>query len=188
MAHDLLFNTDNDDDWSINPAARTAAAKTKALPLDFTATERKVLKQLEPSTAAFAVNLVGWARDQGIPARLSHTAIYSPKDTAEAYDRGLSQIKPGKLDWHNVGRAIHVVVYRPDGTTIDASAYPPIGAYARSQGGEWLGDKPIRGKYGVIYDTVHFEYHPGMDLGSYRKSELARREFAQAQKRARSYA
>src|ERR1700690_1297912 len=187
MAFDLLFGRQNDDDWSMRPAARAAAARALALPLDFTATERKVLKQLEPTTAAFAVNLIGWARSQGIPARLSHTAIYSPKDTTEAYEKGLSQIQPGKLDWHNVGRAIHVVVARPDGS-VDVAAYPPLGAYTRPQGGEWLGDKPIKGKFGVIYDTVHFEYHPGMKLGDYRKSDLARREFAQAQKRARSYA
>jgi hypothetical protein len=187
MAYDLFFQTETDADWSMHLPG--SPQKAKPLPLDFTTTERKVLKLLEPSTATFAVNLVGWARNQGIPARLSHTAIYSPKDTEDAYEHGRSQIQPGKLDWHNVGRAIHVVIYKPDGVTLDTAAYPQLGAYARSQGGEWLGDKPIRTKFGtIIYDTVHFEYHPGIKIADYRKSELAMREFAQAQKRARRYA
>lgn len=185
MAYDLFFQTETDADWSMHPRGTPEAPK--ALPLDFTANERKVLKLLEPSTATFAVNIVGWARSKGIPARLSHTAIYSPEDVQKNYDEGHSSISPGNLSWHNVGRAVHVVINKPDGT-LDTMAYPRLGAYARSQGGEWLGDKPIKGKYGVIYDTVHFEYHPDFKISDYRKSDLAVREFAQAQKRARRYA
>ena len=186
MAYDLFFGTETNADWSMHP--RGTPDEPKALPLEFTTTERKVLKLLEPTTATFAVNIVGWARNKGIPARLSHTAIYSPKDTKDAYEHGRSQIQPGKLDWHNVGRAIHIVIYKPDGVTLDTAAYPRLGAYARSQGGEWLGDKPIKGKFGIIYDTVHFEYHPGIKISDYRKSELSVRDFAQAQKRAKRYA
>ena len=181
MAYDLFFGTETDANWARGPSIQP-------LPLDFTPTERKVLKLLEPSTASFAVNLVGWARQKGIPARLSHTAIYSPEDVEKHYNEGHSSIAPDRLSWHNVGRAVHVVIYKPDGVTLDTAAYPRLGAYARSQGGEWLGDKPIKGKFGIIYDTVHFEYHPGIKISDYRKSELAVREFAQAQKRAKRYA
>ena len=65
MAHDLLF-PDSDVDWSMNPGARAKAARERALPLDFTQVERKTLKMLEPSTAAFAVELVGWAGATGL--------------------------------------------------------------------------------------------------------------------------
>lgn len=187
MAHDLLFNTDNNDDWSMNPVARVTAVKAKALPLDFTATERKTLKILEPSTAAHAVELVGWARSQGIPARVSHTAVYTPEEAAKHYQEGRSGIKPGALSWHSVGRAFHLVILNAAGEP-DETAYAIVGRHSRELGGEWLGDKPIKTTKGILFDTAHFEYHPGMDIGSYRKSDMARREFAQAQKRARSYA
>lgn len=182
MAFDLFFNEETDANWSRGPSV-------KPLPLDFTPTERKTLEILEPTTASFAVNLVGWARGQGIPARLSHTAVYTPAESAAYYEGGRSGVKPGRLDWHNVGRAFHVIVPPyPDGPP-DQQTYARIGQYARSQGGEWLGDKPIRTvKKGVIYDTAHFEYHPGVDIATYRASKLAEQEFAQAQKRARKYA
>jgi hypothetical protein len=187
MAFDLLFNRQNDDDWSMRPQARADAARVAALPLDFTATERKTLKILEPSTAAHAVALVGWARQKGIPARLSHTAVYTPEESAEHYREGRSGIKPGALSWHSVGRAFHLVILDANGEP-DKTAYAMVGQRARETGGEWLGDKPIKTTKGVLFDTAHFEYHPDMDIGAYRKSEMAKREFAQAQKRARSYA
>jgi hypothetical protein len=184
MAHDLLFDTDTDADWSMHPGARATA---KALPLDFTATERKVLKILEPSTAAHAVELVGWARNQGIPARISHTTVYSPEEKVEHYREGRSGIEPEALSWHDVGRAFHLVI--PDATgKPDRTAYAIVGHHARELGGEWLGDRPVKTTRGILFDTAHFEYHPNMDLGPYRRSELAKREFAQAQKRARLYA
>lgn len=187
MAFDLLFGRQNDDDWSMRPAARAAAAKALALPLDFTATERKTLKILEPGTASFVVALVGWARQNGIAARISHTAVYSPEESAEHYREGRSGIKPGALSWHSVGRAFHLVINDANGEP-DKTAYAIVGRHAREMGGEWLGDKPIKTTKGVLFDTAHFEYHPDMDIGPYRKSDLAKREFAQAQKRARSYA
>ena len=184
MAHDLLFSSDTDANWARGPSAPAAAP----LPLDFTATERKTLKILEPQTATFAVALVGWARGRGIPARLSHTAVYTPEESASHYEGGRSGTKPGRLDWHNVGRAFHVIVPPyPDGPP-DQVTYALLGARARELGGEWLGDKPIKTNRGILYDTAHFEYHPGFDIAAYRQSKLAETEFAQAQKRARRFA
>ena len=184
MAHDLLFSDDTDADWSRSPSV----AAPRALALDFTATERKTLKLLEPKTAAFAVGVVGWARSQGIPARLSHVAVYTPEESAAHYEGGRSGIKPGRLDWHNVGRAFHLVLPPLANGEPDRQAYAKVGAYARQQGGEWLGDKPVRTVKGFLYDTAHFEYHPGFDIATYRQSRLAEQEFKQAQKRARLYA
>ena len=184
MAHDLLFSDDTDANWARGPST----PGTRPLPLDFTATERKTLKILEPGTAAHAVNVVGWARSQGIPARLSHVAVYTPAESAAHYEGGRSGIKPGRLDWHNVGRAFHVVLPALSNGEPDREAYAKIGAYARSQGGEWLGDKPIRTVKGILYDTAHFEYHPGVDIATYRQSKLAEQELAQAQKRQRRFA
>jgi len=186
MAHDLLFSNDTDADWSMDPDGRGKSAR--ALPLEFTQVERKTLKILEPTTAAFAVALVGWARNQGIPAHLSHTTVYTPEESAAHYEGGRSGIKPGKLDWHNVGRAFHIVLPTLGGGEPDRELYAVVGKKARELGGEWLGDKPIRTVKGVLYDTAHFEFHPGVTIADYRKSELAKKEFAQAQKRARMYA
>ena len=186
MAFDLLFQHETDADWSMNPGGRATSAKP--LPLEFTATERRTLKILEPSTAAFAVALVGWARGRGIPARLSHVAVYTPEESAAHYEGGRSGIKPGRLDWHNVGRAFHVVLPTLENGEPDRETYAVVGRRAREQGGEWLGDKPVRTVRGILFDTAHFEYHPGFDIATYRKSELAQRELRQAQKRARTYA
>ena len=184
MAYDLFFQTETDANWG--RGERTAA---KALPLDFTSTERKTLKILEPKTAAFAMALVGWARGQGIPARLSHTAVYTPEDSAAAYEGGRSGIKTGRLDWHNVGRAFHVIIPPYPAGPPDQELYAQLGKFAREQGGEWLGDKPFKNSKGqTIYDTAHFEYHPDFDIATYRQSKLAETEFAQAQKRARRFA
>jgi hypothetical protein len=188
MAFDLLLQRETDADWSMDPSARAEAARRAALPLDFTKTERRTLRLLEPTTASFAVGLVGWARENGIPARLSHVAIYTPEESATHYEGGRSGIKPGRLDWHNVGRAFHVVLPTlPDGD-VDRETYAVLGRRARELGGEWLGDKPIKTVKGILYDTAHFEYHPGVDIATYRKSELAKTEFARAQRRARAYA
>ena len=187
MAFDLLLMRETDADWSIDPEARKEAAEKKALPIAFTANERRALGMLEPSTRTFVVHVISWARGQGIAARLSSTTIYTPEQSASFYEEGRSGIKPGRLDWHNVGRAFHLVI-PPLGSTPNYDAYAMVGKYVREQGGEWLGDKPIRTPKGIIYDTAHFEYHPGFDIGTYRKSDLARLEFSQAQKRARQYA
>jgi len=184
VAYDLFFHEETDANWGRGDEA----PRPRALPMDFTTTERKTLKILEPTTAAHAVNVVGWARSQGIPAKLSHTAVYTPEDSTKYYEKGGSSIKPGRLDWHNVGRAFHIIIPPyPDGPP-DLELYARLGQYARSQGGEWLGDKPFKNSKGqTIYDTAHFEYHPGVDIATYRQSKLAETEFAQAQKRARRF-
>lgn len=187
MAFDLLLQRETDADWSIDPEARKEAARKIALPVSFTSNEGRALKTLEPSTRTFVVNVISWARGQGIPARLSSTTIYTPEQSAAYYKDGKSGIGPGRLDWHNVGRAFHLVI-PPLGGAPNYDAYAAIGKYVREQGGEWLGDKPIRTPKGVIFDTAHFEYHPGFDIATYRKSNLAQLEFNQAQKRAKQYA
>lgn len=179
MAFDLLLQRETDSDWAMD--------RPSSLQLEFTPTERKTLKLLEPSTAAHAVDVVSWARGHGIPARLSHVAIYTPAESAQHYAEGRSGIKEGRLDWHNVGRAFHLVIPALSNGEPDRDAYRRVGAYARSQGGEWLGDKPIRTVKGILFDTAHFEYHPGVDIATYRRSELASREYKQAQRRARIY-
>lgn len=183
MAHDLLFNSESTIDWSIDPSGRGP----KKLGLEFSDVERRTLKQLEPSTAAHAVNVVGWARSRGIPAKITATAIYTDDDVTTHYEEGRSGIKPGRLSWHSVGRAYHIYLPRLPNGKIDQESYARIGRYAREQGGEWLGDKPVRTKKGVMFDTAHFEYHPGMDIGTYRKSALAQTEYEQAQMKAKRF-
>ena len=185
MAFDLLFQTETDQDFSIHLPGDT---KQEPLQLSFSPNESKALRLLEPSTRAFVVDVVGWARSKGIPAKLSsQSVIYTEADSKKFYEEGKSGIAPGRLDWHNVGRAFHLVILDDHGK-LDTDAYARVGAYARSKGGEWLGDKRIKTPKGWIVDTAHYEYHPGFDIGTYRKSSLAQTEFAQAQARAKKYA
>jgi hypothetical protein len=178
MAFDLLLQREIDVNW-----ARGAAAP---LPLSFSSPERKNLLLLEPSTRAFAVGLIAWAREHGIAARLSET-WRSEADQKEAIAQGKSGITPGKIGWHQVGRAFHLVILRPD-KKLDLEAYRRVGLEARARGGEWLGDKPIKTSKGIIIDTAHFEFHPGLSIGPYRKSPLAAKELSEALKRSRQYA
>ena len=172
MAYDLLFGK-NSRDWS-----RANNPPAPPLSLSFSPAESRALKLLEPSTAAFVVEVIGWARSQGIPASLSTQAvIYTPEDSARYYKEGKSHIAPGRLDWHNVGRAFHL---RGPKGFLEYSDYEAIARYVRSRGGEWLGDTPLR-------DLAHYEYHPGILLWQYRKSPLAAREVAQTQKRVARY-
>jgi hypothetical protein len=189
MAFDIFFQSETDDNWARSPSV-PRPPKPAPLPLEFSPTEGKTLKLLEPSTASFVVALLSWARGQGIPARLTATAIYTPEQSVAYKEAGKSGVSPG-LDWHNVGRAFHLGIFLPD-KTYDFDAYAKVGAKARELGGEWLGDKPLAvkkdGKKYIIYDTAHFEYHPMFDLGTYRKTPLAQVEFQKAQARARRYA
>lgn len=185
MAYDLFFRAETDDNWSRAPSV-PQAPKPAPLPLEFTPTEGRTLKMLEPSTAAFAVALLSWARGEGIPARLTSTAIYTPEQSAAYKESGRSGVSEG-FDWHNVGRAFHLAIFKPN-KDYDFEAYARVGAKARQLGGEWLGDKAIRTKKGIIYDTAHFEYHPSFDLSTYRQTALAKAEFARAQRKARIYA
>jgi len=169
-----------DDAPLLEPGARP-------LGMEWSADERRALKLLEPSTAAHVVDVVSWARNQGIPAKLSSVSvIYTPEDSARHYAEGRSGIAPGRLDWHNVGRAYHLVIL--DGRKQpDRNAYARVGRYVRQQGGEWLGDKTINTPKGPIQDLAHYEYHPGTNIASYRRSQLAVAEYKRAQARARRY-
>lgn len=185
MAFDLFFQRENDQDFSITLPGEK---RREPLALAFTPAESKALKLLEPSTRSFVIEVVGWARQKGIPAKLSSQAvIYTPEMSAKFYAGGRSGIAPGRLDWHNVGRAFHLVIL-DDNKQLDKQAYARVGSYVRSKGGEWLGDKVINTPKGPIVDTAHYEYHPGFDIATYRKSSLAKTEYAQAQSRAKKYA
>jgi len=181
VSFDLLFQSETDSDWARGP-------RTKAEPLSFTPAEARALKLLESSTRTHVVEVIGWARSRGIPARLSTQAvIYTPEVSEQHYREGRSGIAPGKLDWHQVGRAYHLVIVDPKSRKLDRDAYARVGAYARSRGGEWLGDKIIRTPKGPVQDLAHFEYHPDFDIVAYRKLPLAQLEYRQAQARAAKY-
>jgi hypothetical protein len=181
MAWDLLLRRETDSDFSIDLPGST---KTAALDLTFSPSEIKSLKLLEPSTRVHVVEVVGWARNKGIPAKLSTNVIYTPADSARHYAEGRSGIAPGRLDWHQVGRAYHLVIIDPATRQLDKAAYARVGAYVRSRGGEWLGDKTIITPKGPIQDTAHFEYHPDWNIATYRKMPLAQLEYQKAQSRA----
>jgi len=181
MAYDLLLRRETDANWSREGAP-------PALPLDFTAAERRALRLLEPSTREHVVEVIGWARSRGIPARLSTASvIYTPEVSARHYAEGRTSIKPGDIGWHHVGRAYHLVIVDPKTRQLDEPAYARVAAYARSRGGEWLGDKTIITAKGPVRDLAHYEFHPGLDIGPYRRSQLAEGEYARAQARARKY-
>lgn len=184
MAFDLLLQRETDADYSIHPDGGPVPG---ALALEFSAAERKALKLLEPSTATFVVGVLGWARGKGIPVKLSsYRVIYTPEDTARYYAEGKSGIAPGRLDFHNVGRAFHLVINDARGKP-DKDAYARVARYVRANGGEWLGDKTIITPKGPIQDLAHYEYHPGFDIASYRRSPLAAVEYKKAQARAKKY-
>jgi hypothetical protein len=185
MAYDLFLRRETDADYSIHPQGTSPAAAP--MPIEFSAVERKTLAQLEPSTRVFVINVLSWARGKGIPARLTSTAIYTAEESAKHYEEGRSGIAPGKLSWHSVGRAFHIALPKLKYGADDIESYKRIGDYVRSQGGEWLGDKPIKTTKGIMYDTAHFEYHPGFDIATYRKLPIASREQKEALRRRRLY-
>jgi hypothetical protein len=183
MAFDLLLQRETEADFSIHPAGTPEA--DRPMPIEFSGPERRALKLLEPGTAAFVIQLLSWARGKGIPARLStETVIYTPEISARHWAEGRTSIEPGKIGWHHVGRAFHLVILN-DRKQYDLPAYERVGRYARIQGGEWLGDKRIMTIKGPVFDTAHFEWHPGFDLGTYRKSAVAESEYRKAQARAK---
>ena len=180
MAWDLLLRDDTDADWSRD--------RRKPLDLSFSAAERRALKLLEPSTQAHVVEVIGWARSKGIPARLSTQAvIYTPEDSAKHYAEGRSSIAPGRLSWHQVGRAYHLVIVDPRTKKLDEPAYAVVAEHVRKLGGEWLGDKVIVTPKGRVRDLAHYEFHPSWDIATYRKMPLAQVEYRKAQERAAKY-
>jgi hypothetical protein len=148
------------------------------------AQEKKNLALLEPSTAAFVKEILVWARANGINALLGET--YRSEEDAKKISPTRTAITPGKLDWHQVGRAFHLILKDSHGQ-LDKAAYQTVGTEVRKRGGEWLGDHVIHGPGGNFVDLAHFEYHPGLVLWQYRKSPLATRELALAEKRAARY-
>jgi hypothetical protein len=180
MAWDLLLRRETDTNWARNPAA--------SLELSFSPAEMKALKLLEPSTRTHVVEVIGWARNRGIPAKLyTQGIIYTPEVAAKHYAEGRSGIAPGRLDWHQVGRAYHLIIIDPETKKRDQAAYAVVGKYVRSQGGEWLGDKTIFTPKGPMQDLAHYEYHPDFDIATYRKMPLAQAELRAAQSRAKKY-
>jgi hypothetical protein len=185
MAYDLILRRETDRDLSIN---LPGSAENKVLPLEFSPAESRALKLLEASTRAHVIDVIGWARSHGLPARLSTNAvIYTPEMAAKHYQEGRSGIAPGRLDWHQVGRAYHLVIVDPKTKQLDAPAYERVARYVRSVGGEWLGDKKVITPKGPVVDLAHFEYHPDFDIATYRKMPLAQVEYKNAQARAVKY-
>jgi hypothetical protein len=147
-------------------------------------TEQRNLRLLEPSTAAFARSVVTWARSNGIRAMVGET--YRSLAAQMALPEGRTAVEPGKIGWHQVGRAFHLVLRTPGGK-LDRDAYRKVGDYVESRGGVWLGRKPLLTPTGPVEDLAHFEYHPGMKLSRYRGSAQAARELAAAEQRASKY-
>jgi len=180
MAFDLLLQRHTTSDWSRD--------LPNALPLEWSPQEIRALKLLEASTRAHVIDVVGWARQNGIPARLyTQQVIYTPAEAAEFYKTGKSAIAPGRIDWHQVGRAYHLVIVDPKTGKKDVPAYGRVGAYVRKVGGEWLGDKTIMTPKGPMVDLAHYEYHPDWDIATYRRLPIAQEELRAAQKRAVKY-
>lgn len=147
--------------------------------------EKRALARLEPSTAAHAAALLLWARARGLRATLGET--YRSLADQMALPEGRTGIERGKIGWHQVGRAFHIVVRNARGQ-VDRAAYRPLGDESERLGGTWLGRKPLQTPAGPVDDFAHFEYHPGLSLGTYRGTALAARELASAERRAARYA
>lgn len=149
------------------------------------AQEARNLKLLEPSTAEFAKAILIWCRANGIRAILGET--YRSSEDQDQISRSKTAIPEGKIGWHQVGRAFHLILKTPKGQ-IDKDAYPRVGDEVERRGGVWLGRTPLKTPGGMVVDLAHFEYHPGLALSSYRGSALAAKELAKAEKRAAKYA
>jgi hypothetical protein len=171
----------------LKPAAPLPST-TPIQPLDprMASIEERRMKTLEPSTKAFVIAILAWARSNGIPAILGETHR-SQAEQARAIEEGKSAIKEGQTGWHQYGRAFHLVIINPRTRLLDEEAYKKVGAEVRRRGGEWLGDRTLTTARGQVQDLAHFEYHPGLKLSSYRGSHLAKKEMAMAEKRAARY-
>jgi hypothetical protein len=149
--------------------------------------EKRRLLTMLPVTQEFVKSILTWARERGIPCILGETHR-GMAEQAEASRKGLTAIPEGQTGWHQYGRAFHLVLFKPSTKQLDPEAYKIVGEEVRRRGGEWLGDKLLKTPKGeMIQDLAHFEYHPGLHLSSYRKSPLAKQEFAMAEKRAARY-
>jgi hypothetical protein len=148
--------------------------------------EERRMRTLEPSTREFVAGILAWARGQGIPAVLGETHRSEAEQDRQARE-GRTAIPEGKTGWHQYGRAFHLVIVDPKTRHLDESAYERVGAEVRRRGGDWLGDRVLKTSRGEVRDLAHFEYHPGLKLGSFRGTPRAARELASAGKRAARY-
>ena len=148
--------------------------------------EQRRMLTLEPSTRKFVAEILAWARQSGYPAVLGETHRSEAEQARQARE-GRTAIPEGQTGWHQYGRAFHLVIVDPKTKTLDEDAYRKIGEEVRRRGGEWLGDRPLKTTRGMVQDLAHFEYHPGLHLSSFRSTPQARRELAQAERRAARY-
>lgn len=147
--------------------------------------EARRLMTLEPSTRDLARSILVWARARGLRATLGKTHRSLAEQTSLPDER--TGIAAGKIGWHQVGRAFHLVI-RDDRGQIDRGAYKTVGDEVERRGGTWLGRRPLRTRAGTyVDDFAHFEHHPGMSLPRYRGTAMAAREMAAASKRAARY-
>ncbi len=169
-------------------APLTGPEHQPAPPLDarMASIEERRLKTLEPSTRMFVEAILKWARSQGIPALLGETHRSVAEQARQARE-GRTTIPEGQTGWHQYGRAFHLIIVDPKTRMLDEEAYGKVGEEVRRRGGEWLGDRTLRTSKGEIKDLAHFEYHPGLKLSSFRDTAQARKELAQAERRAARY-
>jgi hypothetical protein len=169
-------------------APLTGPEHAPAPPLDarMASIEERRMKTLEPSTREFVAGVLAWARASGIPAVLGETHRSEAEQARQARE-GRTAIPEGQTGWHQYGRAFHLVIVDPITKLLDESAYERVGVEVRRRGGEWLGDKTLRTTRGEVRDLAHFEYHPGLKLSSFRGTAQARKELAQAERRAARY-
>jgi hypothetical protein len=149
--------------------------------------KRRMMTVLPGETQKFVEDILAWARAQGIPCILGETHR-DLADQSKKAQEGKTAIPEGKTGWHQYGRAFHLILYKPGTKQLDPEAYKIVGAEVRRRGGEWLGDKLLKGTQGdMIQDLAHFEYHPGLHLSSYRDTTLAKKEMKIVDRRAARY-
>lgn len=154
------------------------------LPLPQATAEKRKLLLLEPGTRKLAEHLLEWSRARGVRTYLGET--YRSLADQMKIPEDKTGITRGKIGWHQVGRAFHLILKTPRGA-IFKDAYPALGDEAERRGGVWLGRTPLMTPKGPVTDLAHFEYHPGISIGRYRRSNQADREMASAAKRAARY-
>lgn len=145
---------------------------------EFTETERKAM--LLPEVLRFCNKIVDWAKARGYNVTVGET-YRDMGDQLANFEAGRTQASG--LHWHQMGRAFHLIITKSVNgkRVLDMDAYPVVGAEVRRLGGQWLGDIPLKNKYGkVFYDTAHFELHPGLNITSYRNTATAMNEAKRA--------
>jgi hypothetical protein len=147
--------------------------------------EGRGLALLEPSTRELARSILAWSRARGLRVDLGET--HRSLADQMALPEGRTGIERGKIGWHQVGRAFHLVI-RDERGKIVREAYKTVGDEVERRGGVWLGRQPLWTPKGPVDDYAHFEYHPGLVLSRYRNTAQAAKELASMSKRAARYA